>query len=168
MLKAAKVCSELYNCQRKPCRRHRERQCPGTRAGEPRKEPVHLCAELVLWKHTATFLPWAEGEFFRKAPSHDKRWNKPRSTTEHRAGLLCRRLHSAALPRFCLSQQPPSTILQSPCPRNENLFLSFSYKTPAKPDGVNYIRTDDEVTNDLHLTSLFRRGRGWAEDYELF
>uniref|UniRef100_A0A8B9FCD9 Junctional adhesion molecule 3 n=1 Tax=Amazona collaria TaxID=241587 RepID=A0A8B9FCD9_9PSIT len=29
-----------------------------------------------------------------------------------------------------------------------------SYKTPAKPDGVNYIRTDDEVTNDLHLTSL--------------
>uniref|UniRef100_A0A8C2T453 Junctional adhesion molecule 3 n=1 Tax=Coturnix japonica TaxID=93934 RepID=A0A8C2T453_COTJA len=29
-----------------------------------------------------------------------------------------------------------------------------SYKTPAKPDCVNYIRTDDEVTIDLHLTSL--------------
>lgn len=39
-----------------------------------------ISLQLVPWKHTATFLPCAEEVFFRKAPSHDKRWNKPGPT----------------------------------------------------------------------------------------
>lgn len=39
------------------------------------------------------------------------------------------------------------------------LFFYFSYKNPGKPDGVNYIRTDEEVWNEGTEQSSRRKPR---------
>lgn len=138
------------------------------------QERISLSLCRVLGKHTATFSPCAEGEF-RQNPSHGKRWNKHRPLIWKTNWVsLCLLLTQLLLLISIFPSTSPPKPCSLPVPEMRFFFpFSFSYKTPAKPDGVNYIRTDDEVTtNALHFhlwqeRKRVGRGRGAGRAHRL-